>query len=96
MAKTIAKEQMDLASKMERLLENADFKEVFYEFRQKKYIERVNEVLINAIVEEDEESVRGAMLEMRRLKSIDWFIKQVLDYYEKGKQTLDQIYEEEE
>lgn len=94
-AAQIAGEQIELAESMERLINNADFRKVFFDFRVKQYLNRANESLTRALMLDDVDTVRKAELEIKRLTAIDWYIEKILAYYQKGKQTLSAIYEEE-
>ena len=94
-AAQIAGEQIELAESMERLVNNADFKRVFFDFRVKQYLNRANESLTRALMLDDMDTVKKAELEIKRLTAIDWYIEKIFAYYQKGKQTLSAIYEEE-
>ncbi len=93
-ARKIAGEQIALGESMKKLVENDDFKKVFYDFRVKQYLDRAQRNLVNALMVNDIEAVAKIEEEMKKLVAIDWYIETILSYYTSGRQTLEAIYEE--
>jgi len=77
----IAVEKRNIGFAMKTLVGDENFKKVFIDFRG-EFIKTCRQALENAIVQENEEATAEAIKDLRRLKSIDWFIKYVSDYYD--------------
>ena len=87
----IAAEQIEIGRRAQMLAKNDDFRYLFGELRNKVFLRHSMRMLNEAILDENDARIKEASQDIRKLKSIDWYIKTLLDYYKIGQNEMREV-----